>query len=286
MTESALASAVNNPQGPEVSFRTQNILPPGAEYVSADDVLALQWFLPFFLSTGNLTLTLRLLSPQGTVVMSVYTVNMATAPANPLIIQPSEGFLLSATVISDVVARGQTFVRLAIIRGAGGLTGGQGQILLQGYPTAIGWLAYPNTPLSNPQDGQGMLTVAGITNPAAGADWTITVFSGGVWKLLQAQGTLTTSAVVAVRFPTLVITPPTMLPIAQFASATLPASSSDAFIWAVGKQNSTVANVVITTMLPDMLLVPNTVIKVQTANIQAADQWSSITLVFEHFIAG
>ena len=279
-------SAGDNPQGPEVTFRTQDILPPGALYLGPDDILALQWFTPLPLTGQQGTLTLRLLSPEGLVSVSVYQVNMTfTAPNNPFIISPSEGFLLSATLITDAQARCEIFARFFVLRSPVG-AGGQGQLLIQGYPSARGWLSYPQSPIVGPEDGDGLFTVIGINAPGAGLDWTFTIPAGMAARFITVQATLTSSAQAANRLPILKLTPPLMSTLEVFATQLLGASNEITYVFGVGQTNFTASNISDVAVSPMPPLVPGTVMNVTTVNLQNLDQWSGITFAFEQYIAG
>lgn len=126
----------------------------------------------------------------------------------------------------------------------------------------------------------GVRRVVNVANPAAGADWSVAVPSGVMWRLTTGVATLTTSAAVANRLPGL-----------SFVT-------SDGMIYRSPDDNAIGANVVANRVyvcngvnaqtvnnnswsevaVPDMWIPSGTLISSNTTAIDVADQWSNIHL--------
>lgn len=114
-------------------------------------------------------------------------------------------------------------------------------------------------------------------NPAAGADINIPI-GGTPRSIVALTATLVTSATVANRFPSLVVTDSLGHILAESSTPNAQAASvTQSWCWAVG------APVIITAPFlmpwPAGLIVPvNGIIKTVTAGIQVGDQWSLTVL--------
>jgi len=105
---------------------------------------------------------------------------------------------LSVLVTGATPQRGQTFVRVDVVRGQGA-----GAIplstLIQGYVTATQRLAYPGSPIIDSLTGPGTIRSITGTDPAANTEVTETVPTGARWRFLSLLVTLVTDANVATR---------------------------------------------------------------------------------------
>src|SRR5262252_7062225 len=88
----------NNPYGPTVTFRTEDVLPPSALYVSMDDTPVAQ----FIASAPGLLfkLAVRMLLPQGIVQVDEYeSVNFPPGSiVYNIVVPPVEGYILSSLI--------------------------------------------------------------------------------------------------------------------------------------------------------------------------------------------
>ena len=270
-----------------VNFRQGKVEPPALYYVTRDDVLQLTIAAPIVQTTVNLSL--RFMSAQGEILPRFETFLVGPTAGTPVLetLQNAEGYLLSASVFTPGAPRGQCFVSLAIKRGGG--TGDKtfGDILLQGYPGQVGGIAYPQTPVWSALDGRGRMRSIAISNPAAGVDWTQTVPAGVTWILRAACGTLTTSASVANRQVSLVVTDATPNILLDSPAGSLEAASlGDSFSWFNGAAAVIEGAEVIGGLPTEFRCPAGWIIKSTTTNIQAADQWSAVSLTVEEFIGG
>jgi hypothetical protein len=105
---------------------------------------------------------------------------------------------LTARAEAGTVRRGQCFVQLGIARG-GTLVSELSTVLISGYVTGDGLVAWPGGTLRDSVDGPGMLRSVTGTNPGAGSQVSETVPTNTRWLLRALRMSLVTSAVVAVR---------------------------------------------------------------------------------------
>lgn len=205
MPASLIANAANNPYGPQITFRTENILPPAALYVGPQDGLAISIVAP--LNAGSVTLTYRLLNPAGEIITSTDSFPFVPAgAAQAFQLPPSEGYLLSATIQSTAVARGQVFVRLFTVAGNINSGGTINSLLIQGYPTQNTLLSFPQSPIEADSAGNGTLETILIAPPGAGADFSFTMSPVTRMRIKSVHATFTASAAVSNRYANLQIT--------------------------------------------------------------------------------
>lgn len=129
----------------------------------------------------------------------------------------------------------------------------------------------------------GVRRIVNVKNPAAGADWSVTVPAGVQWKVIGGAANFTTSATVDSRHPFMIVkwdgyrlsTAGTVVSIAASSGLTLGITSDPAVAYAIG-----VAQEVGLT-LPNLYFPDGTTIGTNTASLQAGDQWSSIALWVE-----
>lgn len=107
------------------------------------------------------------------------------------------GYLQNVTVFatSGAPARGQTFVRLQVIRGRGAAAIVLGTIV-QGYITANQDRAWPGSVLEGSLEGDGYFRSLTGTDPAAGAECAEVVPTGARWQLVAWRVGLLTDATV------------------------------------------------------------------------------------------
>lgn len=139
-----------------------------------------------------------------------------------------------------------------------------------------GWLVgYSVREASGAVPGLTADTVVPVTNPAAGADWSVTLAAGG--RLRVARGQLQASAAVANRVPSLEIRDASSNLLFRGSGPTATAGQGIRYNWAPGLGFSSVIDGV-TASVPDLLLPAGAVINVSTNSIQGGDQWSGVTL--------
>lgn len=122
-----------------------------------------------------------------------------------------------------------------------------------------------------------------LTDPAAGADFTITVPTGVVWKLLAVRAELTSDGNAATRSVVLELADGSNTFFDTGAAGTQAASLTYTYSWAPGVGTDVnAAGVPETTSLPSEVWLPEgyTLASV-TASKQAGDQWARIVVQVE-----
>lgn len=143
----------------------------------------------------------RTLEPDGSINEHAFTTVPTTArvlSADSFDVGEAVLVGLTARAEAGTVRRGQCFVQVGISRG-GTLVSELSTVLISGYVTGDGLLAWPGGLLRDSVDGLGMLRSVTGTNPAAGAQVSETVPANTRWLLRALRVALVTSAVVAVR---------------------------------------------------------------------------------------
>jgi hypothetical protein len=127
-----------------------------------------------------------------------------------------------------------------------------------------------------------------VTQPAAGADWTITVPGDKIWRVLSIVGKLVTSAAAATREATLQITDQSTTFMFIPAGTSQVASKTGQYCWFEQAQNrGTTLQTAITAPIPSNLVLPGgMVLKSVTEVIDAGDQWSNVALWIEEGFIG
>lgn len=280
-----LVAPAGNPYGPLVHFRTQGIFPPTAVYVGPSDSIEFEARSPSV--TTTVTVTLRILTPQGEIKEIPQTFVVATVGTGVFThaIPPTEGFILTAHASADNASRGQCFVKMELIKNPG-----QGQVLLgalliQGYLSADDHLSYPQSPTESSLNGAGWVHTIAIANPAAGADWFTQVPSGVRWRVRGLTARLTTSAVAGARAVALKLQDAGVLEWTIIGPANNQGPSQGVtYSWAPGLTPAFVLDQTIG--LPADVIMPALfVMQTQTVGMDVGDQWSAIRLLIEEYTA-
>lgn len=186
-------ATLDNPYGPAITFRTEDVLPPSAYYLSPEDQVAV-WVMTNT-TAQTIFLQLRMLLATGEVKLIPYnfTPQLTYQWYSAFQVPPVEGYLLGAQLWSQTPQRGQTFVSAQIMRGSPPSLFQAGEVLLQGYTNYMSVLSYPTTPLEATFSGRGAFVT--ITTPTISGQYaTFTAPPYTLWKLYTLKFTLTTSA--------------------------------------------------------------------------------------------
>jgi hypothetical protein len=136
-----------------------------------------------------------------------------------------------------------------------------------------------------PGSGRGEAVTVTVANPAAGADWSVTVPNRERWSLKFLRERLISSAAVANRFPGVQVTPNSNLAMYARTANAMSASRTEDFTWGatLPDQAEPAAGTARTVPLPqtDAFLEAGTQVASSTDNLQAADQWTGVALVVE-----
>lgn len=122
-----------------------------------------------------------------------------------------------------------------------------------------------------------------VANPAAGADWSVTVPTGQIWRVRSIFAQLVSSATVANRQPFLQIKDAggNFLFLLDWGTAQT-ASLTSSYTW--GGSCPLVNNgtsIFVGPIPQDMVLAEGSTISASTASIQTGDQWQKVCLLVE-----
>jgi hypothetical protein len=122
-------------------------------------------------------------------------------------------------------------------------------------------------------------TILGAT-PAAGADWTIPVPGGVVWRVQSLTATLVTAVAAAIRAAAVQLFDGSVVSARIAAGATQIGSLTGNYDWFVNYGDHVAVDIVagVTATWPDIPVPGGWTIRSATNNIQGADQWSAIVL--------
>lgn len=137
--------------------------------------------------------------------------------------------------------------------------------------------------------GSGSFRILSIPNPAAGADYAITVPAGVAWHLRSFQATFTASAVAATRRPRIRLSDVADVSIMLIADV-LGIVNGQAFnvVWAQGINSRVSSGGLLEGHMDvpaDFIGGPGFQFKTVTLNIQAGDQWSAGRLFVREYAA-
>lgn len=277
------------PYGPATRFTTVGVQPPAAGYLGPSDQLSISVLSPN--TAINFNLALRFLDLAGNVQPLLTEVIAPATGTTPFIlpIQVAEGFLLSATAFGATVKRGQCWVQLLVLRQKAADIQVVGDTLMQGYVSATDNVSWPGQPVGTSTDGAGFLRTFTIPDPAVGSEFLVTVPPATRWRLQSMVATLTTSAAAGFRGAILQIKDAGGFELGGFpfedgASASSVMHATQA---AFGELTEfTVSPTLYPTgpiPIPTMLGAGFT-FGTLTLNLDAGDQWSSITGLAEEWV--
>ncbi len=146
-----------------------------------------------------------------------------------------QGFLRNVTVYASAGTprRGQTFVRLQVIRGRGAAAVVLGTIV-QGYVTGALDLAWPGSPIQSSLEGDGYTRLVTGTDPAANTESAETVPTGARWELVNYSIALVTDANIDSRRVNLIVDDGSVDYFYSAAPLQQPASNSFSYFWSQG----------------------------------------------------
>lgn len=208
---------------------------------------------------------------------------------NTFLIPLSPGYVVTLSVGAtgtQQIQHGHCFVQVDLVRGLDGPLVTLGT-LLQGYVGNFITLAYPGSPIVSPLDGRGALDEILIAQPAAGAGHTTTVQTNRRYQILSAAAQLNTSGVVANRFASLGVANGLGNQIFRLAHVYPQAAGGFVFYsWCVGMPLgvATTTDGEMAGIPYPLVLKPLDVITSFVTSMDAADQWSAMTLRVESWI--
>lgn len=268
-----------------VQITAQAVQPNIRLYTQDEDTF--QFGVQANFNNATVNFGLRWLMPDGTIIPQIVTVIAPTAGVIQLLQQAvPEGFLLTASMFSPTnLGAGQwIFGTVALLRG--GIQGANTfDEIMAGY---VGHLFSPSWPEWLPQrasDGAGQIVSIATGNPAAGADFSITVPTGRRWNVLCLRAVLNASAAVANRNVALLLDDGANTFFVLQSIAAVTANQNERIVASADLPyvNDNVNTQTIPFPSPT-ILVSGYHIKSLTANLQAADQWTNIQLVVQEWL--
>jgi len=271
-----------------VRFSMEDVQPPSTEYLTRDSYLQINIYP--IAAADSVTVAWKILSSDGKLNVSQATFSGFTVSTlNQYIIPLTEGFLMSLAVTNSSasfqVPRGQDFVQVGIQMSNAPATPFY-RLLISGYVTHVCALGWPEGTIMDSDTGPGRLSTA-TSSPAAGADFGISFKANTRNWLHSLTATLTTSATVANRTPVFELLDYAGNVVWQLAPTTVQAASL-VYVYDLAESLTLSADVNSNKVIP----FPETtyvygagsaVVKSVTTNLQAADQWSAVYLVYEQW---
>jgi hypothetical protein len=277
------------PNNSQVTFAFRGVQPPSTLYVDVDDQLILSAATSQTAPAEVVTVNVRLLLPNGRIEDMQFVIRPTSRSAIRSSFALAQGYILSISAVAGTaITRGATFLRIYIQRN--GLPAvSPAQMLFADYVTTLATAAYPNGRVLSSLEGPGLLYGVSQSNPAAGADFIVSVPVNAHWKVRSLAATLTTSATVANRQPSINVSDLTGVKFRGFPLQNI-AASTVALISAypATPYTSVVATDFTLPLPPDLYMTgaPATSDNINsvTVGIQAADQWSAIRLLVEEWL--
>ena len=284
-----MASAASSPitsRPPKVEFTNRFVQPPSQLYVFRDDQLFLRTHSQFALV--DLFLRARLLTPDGEIVTLEYKHTTSATTRLPKLTTHdiAEGFLVGLAVIGDpaTFARGDVWATVGITRG-GGVPGSITQILAADYVEAVKGPSWPAGGVHSSVSGPGGINAVLQTDPAAGAEFSITIPNRARQRLVAGLFELVTDGTAANRRFTLEHTTVSGVLVRTLAVATQPASTTRTY--SVGHWGDSAGLIGTTEMVnwPDHhLMIGSDFLRTVTTNLQAGDDYAAPQLLLEEWL--
>jgi hypothetical protein len=272
-------------RAPLAEFTRALVQPPSRVYLFRDDRLYIR--SRNSLAGVVLNVRVRLLRPDGVISYSSF----AHIPAadRTVAFEPfnlAEGFLLSAVVFPSAGAplRGQTFVELGLLRGAGG-QGDVVDVLVKDYVAESEPIGFPGSPVVSAVAGAGARRVVAGADPAAGVEWSITVPTDARWRFIALRVLLVNDATVASRVPVFVFDDGANEFYNVAAQIALVASQTGSYSIGGGQGSAQSVGTSMTLPAPqDFYLGAGFRIRSNTSNLQAGDNWTAPQALIEEWL--
>lgn len=261
---------------------------PHALYVTGEDQLR----LTVLNALAGVTVTIRgrCEDLSGRVVPFGSTLTPASdRTASQVTVRLGEGWLLNAHAFVSAAAplTGQTFAILSLIRGEG-TAALELATLAAGPITTVQRLSYPGSSVANSLENAGAIRAIGGATPAAGNDVAEVVPTGARWELLSFRATLTTSATVANRYPSMWLDDGTNEFFISNGGGPEAASDAEVHVWVQGVPISSAFLIgrALNPLPTGIRLGAGFRIRTQTNGLQATDQWSAVRYLVREWLEG
>ena len=198
-----------------------------------------------------------------------------------LVALPDIPIWVNVTTPPFIYENGSIYIQLGIA-----LNGNLAYALCSGYVNDSRSISWPNTNLHPPQpDTFGWMELKNVTNPSAGADWTKGLDVYSVSRIRSLQFTLTTSATVANRRVHLEFEDIEGGKFEVWSSVDQAASTTRIYSCCpvAGASSFADDNDILIPIPPNLVMKADSLIRTKTVNLQAGDQFSSISINTEQW---
>jgi hypothetical protein len=270
---------------PLTTFKDQGVQPPARFYVTQSEFLVLK----ILSSVANpaLTVTSRLIGPDGSVVRNLDAIGAVTAGViSTQLFKLGEGFLLDVCVSNygGSIQRGQTFVSVGIqFGGASGQT--PFECLAADYATNTMPVTWPGGLIRSSVDGPGFLTSATST-AVAGANIVYTAPAAKRQRLISLRTQYVIGAGVANRFCFVNIADAAGNDIFHEGDQQTLTAGRTVDVSAASGQGTNFVDTfnAYFNLPPQLFLKPSWVVTVGASSIQAGDQFNTLGLALEEWV--
>jgi hypothetical protein len=256
-------------------------------YITPDDSIQMSvWNSAAALT--SVSFQLRVLKPNGTIVIEEHTINNVTSDRtqNSILFQQLEGFLVGAVVGPSGVAlsRGQTFVQVAVIRGSP-QSPLMTMVLVADYLTSAYQPSWPFGQPGSATDGAGFIYQPVGGQPPVGGNASIVQPAGTRWKIHSIMSQLQTSAAVGNRqFQFRILTGS---PFGWISTAAATQAASLTYNYQIAPGTNLDATVPQTQTMPlptDLILRGGVTLETTAIGLQAGDQFTPVGVLVEEWL--
>lgn len=278
-----------SPSSSQVTFDFVKVQPPSILYVDVDDQLVLQAATSQTAPAEVVTVNVRLLLPNGRIEDMQFATRPVSRSSLRSVFGLAQGYILSISALAGTaITRGATFLRISLQRG-GLSSGAPAQMLFADYVTTLATAAYPNGRVLSSVEGPGLLYGVSQANPAAGADFIVSVPVNARWKVRSLAATYTASAAAANRQVSIVVSDLTAVKFRGFPLQNITANQvALVSAYPVTPYTSIVATDFTLPLPPDLYVTgaPATTDTISSVTVakDAGDQWSAIRLLVEEWL--
>ncbi len=268
-----------------VNFKLKDNPPPSNLYVRQDEFLGVR-VINNNAALTSLNIGYKILLANGTILHGQNILPIAAGGTLQVLgFNLPEGYVLSIFVgVTTSTKRGQCWVQLVIMMG-GNNSGQQVSMLCQGYVHTVANVAFPQGQTGSYLDGSGTMQTVVVPNPAAGADFTLTVPASKRWRLQSLMAQMTTSVAVANRTAVFRMTDGVNETWRQADVAAMTGGGfySHTIASGIGGSNNNGGVYGIPLPSPCIMTAGDTLFS-NTLGIQAGDQWSNIIARVEELV--
>lgn len=270
---------------PEIEIPASPASSPAVLYITRDDRL----YIRSVAITGTRTARIagRLLHPDGVIRPFRFDVTLAADTADVQTFELSEGYLISLTLTATEAgtAPGRCYAELGLLRGrAADLD--RVALLSSGAFDLASPLSWPNGRRDRSTQERGFHFHTGTADPAAGAEWTVTLNANHETLVRGIRVQLVTDATVANRFPRVEFVSGASILWRSHPHAAQIASLTRDYNFVLGGQHiDAAAAAEYQNFLPNIILPPGAIVRGATDGLQAGDNYGAARLQLEQWFA-